>query len=126
MLTKQSISFLVVSALLVLPIGTAKAGNIDVRTGDMRTTISQDSNIRVNNGRSEVIINRDRSSTPNYRNRHRQIYNSRLKNRTWRSPQVRRTQNNCKGGSYSHQSSQTTTSNNGVSRTRSSESTVCN
>jgi hypothetical protein len=126
MLTKQSISFLVVSALLVLPIGTAKAGNIDVRTGDMRTTISQDSNVRVNNGRSEVIINRDRSSTPNYRNRHRQIYNSRLKNRTWRSPQVRRTQNNCKGGSYSHQSSQTTTSNNGVSRTRSSESTVCN
>lgn len=126
MLTKQSISFLVVSALLVLPIGTAKAGNIDVKTGDMRTTISQDSKIKVNNGRSEVIINRDRSSTPNYRNRHRQIYNSRLKNRTWRSPQVRRTQNNCKGGSYSHQSSQTTTSSNGVSRTRSSESTVCN
>lgn len=125
MIIKQSLSLLVLSAFLVLPSGIAKAGDVDVQTGNMRTTIGQDRDISVKNGGSEVIINRDRTS-PNIRRRHGRIYN-RIKNRTWRvSPQVRRTQNTCKNGSYSHQSSQSTVSSNGVSRTRSSESTVCN
>lgn len=125
MITKQSISLLILSAFLVIPSGIAKAGDVDVQTGNMRTTISQDRDISVKNGGSQVNINRDRTS-PNLRRRQGRIYN-RIKNRTWRgSPQVRRTQNTCKNGSYSHQSSQSTVSNNGVSRTRSSESTVCN
>lgn len=123
MIIKQSLSLLVLSAFLVLPSGIAKAGDVDVQTGNMRTTISQDRDISVRNGGSEVIINRDRTSGNIRRQR---IYN-RIKNRTWRGyPQVRRTQNTCRSGNYSHQSSQTTVSNNGVSRTRSSESTVCN
>ena len=120
MITKQSLSLLVLSAFLVLPSGIAKAGDVDVQTGNMRTTISQNRDITVKNGGSEVIIHR---TSPNVRRQ--RIYN-RIKNRTWRgSPQVRRTQNTCKNGNYSHQSSQTTVSSNGVSRTRSSESTVC-
>lgn len=124
MITKQSISLLILSAFLVIPSGIAKAGDVDVQTGNMRTTISQDRDISVKDGRSQVNINRDRTS-PNLRRRHGRIYN-RIKNRTWRvSPQVRRSQI-CKGGSYSHQSSQSTVSSNGASRTRNSESTVCN
>lgn len=119
MITKQSISLLVLSAILVLPTGMAKAGTVDVQTGNMRTTINQDRDVKVKNGSSTVTINRDRTS-PNYR---RERLNSRLKRRPWT---VRRNQNTCKGGSYSSQSTQTTVSNNGVSRTRSSQSTVCN
>lgn len=121
MITKQSISLLVLSAILVLPAGIAKAGSIDVQTGNMRTTINQDRPDTVRNGSSTVIINRDRTS-PNYR---RDRLNSRLKRHRYPWT-VRRNQNTCNGGSYSSQSSQTTVSSNGVSRTRSSESTVCN
>ncbi len=125
MITKQSVSLLVVSALLILPAGIAKAGNVNVQSGNMRATVVQDRNISIKNGNSEVKINRDRSS-PTYRHRNGRIYNSRIKNRAWSvKPQVRRTQNNCKGGSYSHQSSQTTVSSGGISRTQSSESTMC-
>lgn len=123
MITKQSISLLILSAFLVLPSGIAKAGNVDVQTGNMRTTIGQDRDISVKNGESQVNINR--RTSPNLRHRQGRIYN-RIKNRRRESPQVRRTQNTCKNGSYSRQSSQSTVSSNGVSRTRSSESTVCN
>lgn len=116
MITK-SISLLVLSAFLVLPAGIAQAGSVNVQTGNMRTTIDRDVNVK--NGRSEVIINRDRT-LPRVR---RDRLNSRLKRHPWT---VRRNQNNCKGGSYSSQSTQTTVSTNGVSRTRSSQSTVCN
>ena len=119
MIIKQSISLLILSAFLVLPNGIAQAGSVDVQTGNMRTTIDRDRDVNVKNGSSTVIINRDRTS-PNYG---RDRLNSRLK----RHPcTVRRNQNTCKGGSYSSQSTQTSVSNNGVTRTRSSESTVCN
>lgn len=118
MIIKQSISLLILSAFLVLP-GIAQAGSVDVQTGNMRTTIDRDRDVKVKNGSSTVIINRDRTS-PNYR---RERLNSRLKRHPWT---VRRNQNTCKGGSYSSQSTQTSVSNNGVTRTRSSESTVCN
>lgn len=127
MLTKQSILLLVVSAFVVLPFGMAQAGNIDVQNGNMRTTIGQNDNIRVSNGDSEVIIKGDRTSSPTYRRSNRWRNNSRIRRRpVIVNPQVRRTQINCKSGTYSHQSSQTTVSNNGVTRTRSSDSTVCN
>ncbi|HCF29718.1 MAG TPA: hypothetical protein DEV81_21510 [Cyanobacteria bacterium UBA11049] len=119
MLIKQSISLLVLSAFLVLPNGIAQAGSVDVQTGNMRTTIDRDRDVKVKNGSSTVTINRDRTS-PKYR---RDRLNSRLKRHPWT---VRRNQNTCNGGSYSSQSTQTTVSNNGVTRTRSSESTVCN
>lgn len=119
MITK-AISFLIASAFLVLPSGIAQAGNVDVQTGNMRATV--EGNTRVTNGRSQVTINRDR---PTY-HRNRRIYNSRLKRRVpVVSPQVRRTQSNCKGSTYSHQSSQTTVSSNGNTRTQRSETTVC-
>ena len=120
MINKRSISLLVLSAFLVLSNGIAQAGSVDVQTGNMRTTIDRDRDVKVKNGSSTVIINRDRTS-PNYRRDQR--LNSRLK----RHPQtVWRNQNTCKGGSYSSQSTQTSVSNNGVTRSRSSESTVCN
>jgi hypothetical protein len=119
MIIKQSISLLILSAFLVLPNGIAQAGSVDVQTGNMRTTIDRDRDVKVKNGSSTVTINRDRTS-PNYR---RDRLNSRLKRHPWT---VRRNQNTCKGGSYSSQSTQTSVSNNGVTRSRSSESTVCN
>jgi len=126
MITKQTISLLVASVLLILPSGIAQAGDVDVQTGNMRATVVQDGNISVKNGRSQVNINRDRSS-PNYRLRRWRIQNPPIKRRPpVVNPQVRRTQTNCKGSTYSHQSSQTTVSSGGVTRTRSSESTVCN
>lgn len=119
MITK-AISFLIASAFLVLPSGIAQAGDVDVQTGNMRATVVE-GNTKVTNGRSQVTINRDR---PNYR-RNGRIYNSRLKRIPVVSPQVRRTQSNCKGSTYSHQSSQTTVSSNGNTRTQRSETTVC-
>ena len=68
MITKQSVSLLVVSALLILPGGIAKAGNVNVQSGNMRATVVQVRNISVKNGNSEVKGNRDRS-LPTYRNR---------------------------------------------------------
>ena len=124
MLTKQSISLLVVSALLILPSGIAKVGNINLQNGNMRTTVVQEHNVSIKNSNSQVKINRDRSS-PIYHHRHRQIYNSRLQNRLATVKPQRRIQNNCQGGTYSHQNSQTTVSGGGVSRTHSSTSTMC-
>ncbi len=119
----QAISFLIASAFLVLPSGIVQAGDVDVQTGNMRATVVENGNTSVKNGRSEVNINRDR---PNYHRRNGRIYNSRLKRRLpVVSPQVRRTQSNCKGSNYSHQSSQTTVSSNGTTRTQRSETTVC-
>jgi hypothetical protein len=124
MLTKQSISLLVVSALLILPSGIAKVGNINLQNGNTQATVVQERNISIKNSNSQVKINRDRSS-PIYHHRHRQIYNSRLQNRPATVKPQRRIQNNCQAGTYSHQSSQTTVSGDGVSLTHSSASTMC-
>ncbi len=123
MLTKQSISLLVVSALLILPSGIAKVGNINLQNGNTQATVVQERNISIKNSNSQVKINRDRSS-PIY-HRHRQIYTSRLQNRPATVKPQRRIQNNCQAGTYSHQSSQTTVSGDGVSLTHSSASTMC-
>lgn len=126
MMNKQTISWLIVSALITLPTDIARAGNINVQTGSMRATVSQDRNINVKNGQTEVKISPNRSSTPIYRSKNWQFRNSQVRRNPWSvKPQVVRTQTNCKGGTYSQQSSQTTVSNGGVSRTYSSASTVC-
>lgn len=125
MLTKQSISLLFVSTLLVLPVGIARAGDIDVQTGNMRANITQERGVSVKNGQTEVTISPTRS-LPNYRYRNWRIRNSQINRSPWvKKPEIRHTQKNCKGGSYSHQSTQTTVSNGGASRTYSSASTVC-
>jgi hypothetical protein len=126
MITKQSISLLVVSTLLVLPGGMAIAGNIDVQTGNMRATIAPNRSVNVKTGQTSATISPKRSPMPNYRRQNGHIRNSQIRyNPATVKPQVKRTRNTCNGGSYSHQSTQTTVSNGGVSRTYSSASTMC-
>jgi len=44
---KQSISLLIVSALLVLPSSIARAGDIDVQTANVRVTVGKDGGINI-------------------------------------------------------------------------------
>jgi len=126
MINKKSISVLVASIFLVLPMEMAKAGNVEIRSSNGGSTVVPGDNIRATNGNSQVTIQRNRP-TVRSSDRWRRIYNTRTRRSPWSvSPQVRRTQIGCKGGStYSHQSSSTTTSSGGVSRTQSSSTTTC-
>ena len=127
MINKKSISVLVASIFLVLPMEMAKAGNVEIRSSNGGSTVVRDDNIRVTNGNSQVTIQRNRP-TVRSSDRWRRIYNTRTKRSPWGvSPQVRRTQIGCKGGTtYSHQSSSTTTSSSGgVNRTQTSSTTTC-
>lgn len=125
MMNKKSISVLIASIVLVLPMEMAKAGNVEIRSSNGGSTVVRGDDIRVTNGNSQVTIQRNRP-TVRSRDRWRRIYNTRTKRSPWSvSPQVRRTQTTCRGGTtYSHQSS-TTTSSNGISRTQSSSTTTC-
>ncbi|MBD2304947.1 hypothetical protein H6G17_05390 [Chroococcidiopsis sp. FACHB-1243] len=127
MMNKKSISVLVASIFLVLPMEMAKAGNVEIRSSNGGSTVVRGDDIRVTNGNSQVTIQRNRPAVRSS-NRWRRIYNTRTRRSPWSvSPQVRRTQTSCRGGStYSHQSSSTTTSSgSGVSRTQTSSTTTC-
>jgi hypothetical protein len=125
MINKKSISVLVASIFLVLPMEMAKAGDVEIRSSNGGSTVVRGDNIRATNGNSQVTIQRNRPVVRSG-DRWRRIYNTRTRRSPWSvSPQVRRTQTTCRGGgSYSHQSSTTTTSN-GVSRTQTSSTTTC-
>lgn len=56
MLTKKSISLFTISALLVLPVGIASAGEIDLETDNVRLTIDQDGDIQVQNAQPRAVI----------------------------------------------------------------------
>jgi len=52
---KQSISLLIVSALLVLP-SSARAGDIDVQTANVRVTVGKDGGINIQSRSPRVIV----------------------------------------------------------------------
>jgi len=52
---KQSISLLIVSALLVLPSSIARAGDIDVQT-NVRVTVGKDGGINIQSRSPRVIV----------------------------------------------------------------------
>lgn len=126
MINKKSISVLIASIFLMLPMEMAKAGNVEIRSSNGGSTVVRGDDIRATNGNSQVTIQRNRPVVRSS-DRWRRIYNSRTRRSPWSvSPQVRRTQTSCKSGTtYSHQSSSTTTSNGGVSRTQTSSTTTC-
>jgi len=53
---KQSISLLIVSALLVLPSSIARAGDIDVQTANVRGNCRQDGGINIQSRSPRVIV----------------------------------------------------------------------
>jgi len=53
---KQSISLLIVSALLVLPSSIARAGDIDVQTANVRVTVGKDGGINIQSRSPRVIV----------------------------------------------------------------------
>lgn len=56
MLTKKSISLLTISALLVLPVGIASAGEMNLETDNVRLTIGQDGDIKVQSAQTGATI----------------------------------------------------------------------
>jgi hypothetical protein len=75
--TGKSILLLVASTLLFLP-GIARAAEVDVQAGDVRTTIDEDGEVFVQAG--QTSMRSSESNTPYY-NRYRQHSNSRYYNR---------------------------------------------
>ena len=119
---KKSISLLIVSALLVLPSGIAKAGNIDVQTNGVRVTVGKNGGINIQSRPSGVnIIPQHRVPSPSLRRQALPRLNRTSKHNTW----IKQT-TVCNGRSYTHQSTQTSGSGSRSSQTQSSTSTtVC-
>ncbi len=112
---KKSISLLIVSALLVLPSGIAKAGDIDVQTNSVRVTVGKNGGINIQSRPSGVNI------IPQHRRQALPKLNRTSKHNTW----IKQT-TVCNGRSYTHQSTQTSGSGSRSSQTQSSTSTtVC-
>lgn len=99
---KKSISFLIVSALLVLPNGIAKAGDINVHTPGVRVTVGKDGGVNVQSGQTRVITTPNRLLIPSYRrpplptSYRTSTHNTQIKQKTV-----------CRGSTYSHQSTYT-------------------
>ena len=122
MLSLKSISFLVVSTLIVLPVGIARAGGVDVQTGNVRVTVGKNDGIIIKSRPTGVrVIPNHRASSPIYRRQPWPMGNSQSTHNTW----IKKT-TQCHGSSYSHQSTQTSGSGRSVAQTHSSTSTtVC-
>jgi hypothetical protein len=117
---KKSISLLIFSALLILPIQIAKAGDIDVQTGNVRVIVGKDSAINIQSKSPRVIPHRQLGN-PSLRRQHWPRFNRPSKHTTW----IKQT-NLCNGRSYRHQSTQTSGSGRSIAQTSSSTSTtVC-
>ena len=118
----KSISFLVVSALLILPGIIAKAGDIDVQTTSSKVTVGEDGSISIVESKSPgvVVIPNHRLPDSVYRHQHWPIRNRTSNYNTW----IKKT-TQC-SSSYSHQSTQTSASGRRVGKTNTSTSTtVC-
>ena len=118
----KSISFLIVSALLILPGIVAKASDIDVQTTSSRVTVGKNGSISIIKSKSPgaVVIPNQRVPNSVYRHQHWPIRNPTSKYNTW----IKKT-TQC-SSSYSHQSTQTSASGRRVGKTNTSTSTtVC-
>lgn len=118
----KSISFLIVSALLILPGIIAKASDIDVQTTSSRVTVGKDGSISIIESKSPGVVVIPNHRVPNsvYRHQHWPIRNPTSNYNTWikKTPQC--------SSSYSHQSTQTSASGRRVGKTNTSTSTtVC-
>ena len=119
----KSISFLIVSALLILPGIIAKASDIDVQTTSSRVTVGKDGSISIIESKSPGVVVIPNHRVPNsvYRHQHWPIRNRTDKYNTW----IKKT-TQCNGSSYSHQSTQTSASGTRIGKTNTSTSTtVC-
>lgn len=121
---KKLVSFLFISALLVLPSGIVRADDIDVQTPNVRVTVGRDGGINIQSKPSRVIV------IPHHR-----VPGSSLGRQRW--PKLNRTithntrikkTTQCHQSSYSRQSTQTSGSGRRASQTQSSTTfttTVC-
>jgi hypothetical protein len=121
MTIRKSISLFIVSALLVLPSGIARAGDIDVQTANVRVTVGKDGGINIQSRAPRVIPHRQLGN-PSLRRQHWPKLNRTSKHNTWIKQSTL-----CNGRSYSHQSTQTSGSGSRGSQTQSSttSTTVC-
>ena len=110
---KKSISLLIVSALLVLPNGIAKAGDIDVQTNSVRVTVGKNGGINIQSRPSGINI------IPQHRRQALPKLNRTSKHNTWIKQATL-----CNGRSYSHQSTQISGGSRG-SQTQTTSTTVC-
>ena len=56
--TKQTISILALSLLMILPAGISTAGSIKVQNGNSKVTINRNGDIRIRNGRRRRLYRR--------------------------------------------------------------------
>jgi hypothetical protein len=113
MITKHSVSLILLPILLVFSAGidSAKADDIKVRNGDMKVTVGDNGNIKVRNGGQRIDV-RDSDN------------NSDWWNRSWiRAFPNNRTSVNCGGGTYSSQSTRSSSSGGTYSRSTTSTTT---
>jgi hypothetical protein len=113
MITKQSVSLILLPILLVLStrVDIAEAGDIKVRNGDMKVTVGDNGNIKVRNGGQRIDVRDDDSHSDWW-------------NRSWiRAFPNSRTSVNCGGGTYSSQSTRTSSSGGTYSRSTTSTTT---
>ena len=118
----KSISFLIVSALLILPGIIAKASDVDVQTTSSRVTVGKDGSISIIKSKSPGVVVIPNHRVPNsvYRHQHWPIRNRTSNYNTWIKKITQ-----C-SSSYSHQSTQTSASGRRVGKTNTSTSTtVC-
>ena len=117
---KKSISLIIVSALLVLPNGIAKAGDINVHTPGVRVTVGKDGGVNVQSGQTRVVTPPNRLLIPSYRrplptNYRTSTYSPKINQKTV-----------CRGSTYSHQSTYTSGGSQTAQIQRSTSSTtVC-
>ena len=119
----KSISFLIVSALLILPGIIAKASDVDVQTTSSRVTVGKDGSISIIKSKSPGVVVIPNHRVPNsvYRHQHWPIRNRTDNYNTWIKKITQ-----CNGSSYSHQSTQTSTYETRIGKTNTSTSTtVC-
>lgn len=117
MLTKKSISFLIIPALLALPTGIAKADTIQVETDDQKVTIERDRGISVESGSREIILPQGAPPTLS-RHPNRHLSPARIL-----SLPLPRQLMRCQERHYNHHDTQTRNSGTGVTHTQSSVST---
>jgi hypothetical protein len=117
MFTKQSISLLIIPALITLPTGIARADTIQVETDDQKVTIERDRGISIESGSREITIPQEApASISRHPNQHlspSQIFSLPLPRKLIR----------CQERNYSHQDTQTHNSGGGVTYIQSSVST---